>query len=125
MFIVLFSSIKVTIYAVKTPSGNSTDLNDKLSQAKEYLTRDDILKVLLDEDGNLSPNITNDKELEVRKCHGAGRMTVVQKKLPITANANIVMSQSELEANTCYRCQLPSARKHAAGKTKTNAIYQF
>ncbi|KAJ7379361.1 hypothetical protein OS493_016595 [Desmophyllum pertusum] len=59
--------IKVTIYAVKTPSGNSTDLNDKLSQAKEYLTRDDILKVLLDEDGNLSPNITNDKELEVFK----------------------------------------------------------
>ena len=62
-----FSSIKVTIYAVKTPSGNSTDLNEKLSQAKEYLTRDDILKVLVDEDGNLSPNLTNDKELEVRK----------------------------------------------------------
>lgn len=68
---VFFSSIKVTIYAVKTPSGNSTDLNDKLSQAKEYLTRDDILEVLLDEDGNLSPNLTNDKELEVRKWQRA------------------------------------------------------
>ena len=65
--IVVFSSIKVTIYAVKTPSGNITDLNEKLSQVKEYLTRDDILEVLLDEDGNLSPNLTNDKELEVQK----------------------------------------------------------
>lgn len=41
-------------------------MNEKLSQVKEYLTRDDILDALLDEDGNLSPNLTNDKELEVR-----------------------------------------------------------
>lgn len=40
-------------------------MNERLSQTKEYLTRDDILDVLLDEDGNLSPNLTNDKELEV------------------------------------------------------------
>ena len=57
----------VTIYAVKNPSGNNTDLNEKLSRAKEYLTKDEILDVLLDENGNLSPNITNDKEFEVRK----------------------------------------------------------
>ena len=40
-------------------------MNERLSQAKEYLTRDDILDVLVDEDGNLSPNLTDDKELEV------------------------------------------------------------
>ena len=58
----------VTIYAVKNPAtGNSTDLNDKLSQVKEYLTKDEILDVLLDENGNLSPNLTNDKDLEVRR----------------------------------------------------------
>lgn len=67
LFIASFSSIKVTIYAVKNPIGNITDLNEKLSQAKEYLTRDDILDILLDEDGNLSPNLTDDKELEVRR----------------------------------------------------------
>ena len=65
MFVVSSFSIKVTIYAVKNPNGNSTDLDEKLSQVKEYLTRDDILDALLDEDGNLSPNLTNDKELEV------------------------------------------------------------
>lgn len=65
MLFVSSSSIKVTIYAVKNPIGNSTDLDEKLSQVKEYLTRDDILDALLDEDGNLSPNLTNDKELEV------------------------------------------------------------
>ena len=65
LFIVSFSSIKVTIYAVKNPIGNTADLNERLSQAKEYMTRDDILDTLLDEDGNLSPNLTNDKELEV------------------------------------------------------------
>lgn len=58
----------VTIYAVKNPAtGNSTDLNDKLSQAKEYLTKDEILDILLDENGNLSPNLTNDKDLQVRR----------------------------------------------------------
>lgn len=55
----------VTIYAVKNPSGNNTDLNEKLSRAKEYLTKDEILDALLDDDGNLSPNFTNNKELEV------------------------------------------------------------
>ena len=55
----------VTIYAVKNPSGNNTDLNEKLSRAKEYLTKDEILDALLDDDGNLSPNLTNNKELEV------------------------------------------------------------
>lgn len=57
--------LKVTIYAVKNPTGNTTDLNEKLSHVKDYMTRDDILSVLLDEDGNLNPNLTNDKELEV------------------------------------------------------------
>ena len=61
---ILFS-IVVTIYAVKNPSGNNTDLNEKLSRAKEYLTKDEILEALLDDDGNLSPNLTNNKELEV------------------------------------------------------------
>ena len=61
---ILFS-IVVTIYAVKNPSGNNTDLNEKLSRAKEYLTKDEILDALLDDDGNLSPNLTNNKELEV------------------------------------------------------------
>ena len=56
----------VTIYAVKNPVKNNTDLNDKLSRVKEHLTKDEILDVLLDEKGNLSPNLTNDKELEVR-----------------------------------------------------------
>ena len=65
LFFVSFSSIKVTIYAVKNPTGNTTDLSERLSRVKEYLTRDDILDALLDEDGNLSPNLTNDKELEV------------------------------------------------------------
>ena len=41
-------------------------MDEKLSQVKEYLTGDDILDALLDEDGNLSPNLTNDKELEVQ-----------------------------------------------------------
>ena len=71
MFFVSFPSIKVTIYAIKNPTGNNTDLNERLSRAKEYLTRDDILDALLDEDGNLSPNLTNDKELEVRRWFGA------------------------------------------------------
>lgn len=57
--------LKVTIYAVKNPTGNTTDLNEKLSHIKDYMTRDDILRVLLDEDGNPSPNLTSDKELEV------------------------------------------------------------
>ena len=61
---ILFS-IVVTIYAVKNPSGNNSDLNEKLSRAKEYLTKDEILDALLDDDGNLSPNLTNNKELEV------------------------------------------------------------
>ena len=61
---ILFS-IVVTIYAVKNPSGNNTDLNEKLSRVKEYLTKDEILDALLDDDGNLSPNLTNNKELEV------------------------------------------------------------
>ena len=62
-------SLKVTIYAVKNPTGNTTDLNEKLSHVKDYMTRDDILSVLLDEDGNLNPNLTNDKELEVKRCY--------------------------------------------------------
>ena len=70
MFFVSFPSIKVTIYAIKNPTGNNTDLNERLSRAKEYLTRDDILDAHLDEDGNLSPNLTNDKELEVRRWFG-------------------------------------------------------
>ena len=40
-------------------------MDEKLSKVIEYLTRDDILDALLDEDGNLSPNLTNDQELEV------------------------------------------------------------
>ena len=68
-FINFFSRLKVTIYAVKNPTGNTTDLNEKLSHIKDYMTRDDILKVLLDEDGNPSPNLTNDKELEVKGCY--------------------------------------------------------
>ena len=55
----------VTIYAVKNPSGNNTDLNEKLSRAKEYLTKDQILDALLDDDGNVRLNLTNNKQLEV------------------------------------------------------------
>lgn len=68
-YIHFFSRLKVTIYAVKNPTGNTTDLNEKLSHIKDYMTRDDILKVLLDEDGNPSTNLTNDKELEVKGCY--------------------------------------------------------
>ena len=69
LYIHFFPRLKVTIYAVKNPTGNTTDLNEKLSHIKDYMTRDDILKVLLDEDGNPSPNLTNDKELEVKGCY--------------------------------------------------------
>lgn len=87
-FINFFSRLKVTIYAVKNPTGNTTDLNEKLSHIKDYMTRDDILKVLLDEDGNPSPNLTSDKEL-------AG------KRLLLTQSAEIIATDSK-RRKSCY-----------------------
>ena len=61
-------------------------MNERLSQAKEYMTRDDILDALLDEDGNLSPNLTNNKELEVF-C-GAKKLTFDWRTKKIVDIAN-------------------------------------
>ena len=96
---ILFS-IVVTIYAVKNPSGNNTDLNEKLSRAKEYLTKDEILDVLLDDDGNLSPNLTNNKELEVGCKVKCGFCLRVKSKA-----RSMINDQLKIEANTCHVCQ--------------------
>lgn len=67
-------------------------MNERLSQAKEYLTRDDILDVLLDEDGNLNPNLTNDKELEV--WDGVGQSTFDWRNKEIVEIANKGMQKT-------------------------------
>ena len=98
----------VTIYAVKNPFGNNTDLNEKLSRAKEYLTKDEILDALLDDDGNLSPNLTNNKELEVGCNAYRGFCLRVKSKARSTQN-----DQLKVEANTCHvRQARENWRKH-------------
>lgn len=67
-------------------------MNERLSQAKEYLTRDDILDVLLDEDGNLNPNLTNDKELEV--WDGVEQLTFDWRNKEIVEIANKGMQKT-------------------------------
>ena len=58
------SRITVTLYAVTNPI-NTTDPQSKINQAKTYLSRDQILAALQDEDGNPSIKLTNNSELEV------------------------------------------------------------
>lgn len=67
-------------------------MNERLSQAKEYLTRDDILDVLLDEDGNLNLNLTNDKELEV--WDGVEQLTFDWRNKEIVEIANKGMQKT-------------------------------
>ncbi|KAK3732012.1 hypothetical protein QZH41_016882, partial [Actinostola sp. cb2023] len=55
--------IKITLYAVINSPTNTTDVQTKVDQVKRYLSRDDILSVLLDKNGNLSPELTNSTEL--------------------------------------------------------------
>lgn len=64
-----FFRLKVIIYVVKNLIGNIIDFNEKLLYIKDYMIWDDILKVFFDEDGNLSLNLINDKELEVKGCY--------------------------------------------------------